>query len=431
MFDLDAEQCTLSCMFLAGADLVQFAKIRSAIWRDAFFQPDHRIIFETLCEIVDGNKPVEIPYILAAVKAKGVLEEIGGIEYLAKVIGSHFTAVQGPHYAAIVADQACRREASEVGRKLMERVTQPGDIRKLLHKVIVRLHQLETSGRTLSISTLGDAVEAFMLQKEAGEATHLMTGIHSLDEFRGIFCLGKYTIIAGRPSMGKSTAVRWLLREFARSLPVGLIAVEEDNHKISGNYLSAESSIENDYVAYGTWNAQDWSRLAHAAGELTKIPYVLTDSAFDIQDICAAFETMAIQHKCQVIAIDHLHLIKGDRNSETRERELTQISGELKSLAKKHNVCCITAAQLSRPKDGKFPDPPSLTDLRGSGGIEEHADAAIMLHRQDYYHRNDTNFMPDFRCEWHVTKNRNGKVGELCLRAELKYQRYTTIDPFS
>jgi replicative DNA helicase len=430
--DIEAEQLTLSSLAKCDGDTALFARVRETVWPEAFFQPDHQVIFASLCALSDGGKPVTPSAVLTSMRAAGTLEEVGGMAYLAEVLAANPGPATGPHFAAIVAEHAKRREAMRIGNRIVERMGAPGaESHRILRKAIDALLEIDHRGRVADIFTLETILHEFLAAKDDEKAIALKTGVHELDGYRGLFCFGKYTVVAARPSTGKSTFIRWLLRQFAQlDLRVGLIAVEEDRQKIAGNYIADAASIENDQIAYGAWSRSESSAVAAALPSLTKLSWMGTDAAHTLDEISAAVDAMAIRHGCQVIAVDHLHLI--EHEAENRERELTQISGTLKRLAKQRGICLIAAAQLSRPPKGTCPPPPAMTDLRGSGGIEEHADALLLLHREDYYRRFEEGYQPNGLCRVIAAKNRNGQVGELDLKAVLKFQRFETAiqNPF-
>lgn len=425
--DVEAERGTIASMMLCRDDPARFERIRKIVWPAAFFQPDHRVLFDAMCAVVDSGRPVDVLLLHAELKKRGVWDEIGGAAHVAEILDSHFTAIHGEHYAEIVADRAREREVIDAAMKLAaQMVARNGTAasRRAVRSAIDTLSRVASHGAGVEIFKLEDILIEFLEHKDAGKAVHLLSGVALLDQFRGLFSLGKYTVVAGRPSMGKSTFIRWLLNQFAaRNVTCGLISVEEDREKIAGNYISAESGMENEAVANDDWNTGEWMKATEAVARLSPLPIHGTDSAFTLDAVVAAFDMLALQHGCQIIAVDHLHLI--EHGADTRERELTQISGAIKRAAKQRGVCAIAGAQLSRPERGKVPPPPQMSDLRASGSIEEHADAVLLMHRPDYYRRFEHGYTPNGLCQFLIPKNRNGRVGEVILTAELQYQRFT------
>jgi len=436
--DFEAEKCAIASMMLSGDDRLAFAKIRRLVWGDAFYSADHQIIYRVACDLADAGSPIDATLIRAELSKRGLLSECGGTAYLANILNAVPSAVHGPQYATVVADRAREREGIRVANKLAQRLMQPigdGGAQEIIQRAITALWKISTSGKQLSIRKLEDVLHDFIEAREGGNAITMPTGYPSLDDnFAGILTRGGYTAVCARPSMGKSTFVRDLLgRRAATGEKVGLIAVEENENKIAGNYVSAQSGIENSKIAYGNWGENEWREVTGAVSRMAAWPLFLTDSAFSLVDIQTAMELLVTQHGCTTIAIDHIHLISNPSDgNDSAERKLNEISQCIKETIKRLKVCGIVAAQLSRPpKTVKYPDPPRMDDVRQSGGIEEHADAMLMLHREDYYRRHDPSWNANGLCQVVIAKNRNGPVGDAVLKAELQYQRFAELPPSS
>ncbi len=428
--DLPAERAALASLILTGDDRESFAKIRRILWRTAFYQPDHQVILDAIDGISVSGKPVDALLLRSELERRQLLADVGGVAYIAEILQSVPSSAHGIQYANIVALRAVEREAGKTAAGLSARLNQPiqgDDARALIIRAAERLQRIASIGRDVTIWSVGEAVSRFLERRKQGLISWIPTGIEILDaEYQGILRQGGYTLVAARPSMGKSTWVRDLLRRQASTgIRCGLIAVEETEDKIAGNYLSSESNVENsriayDYAKWATWEHEEVDR---AAGIVSALPICATDTAFSVGDVMAAAEAMYSQHKCQVIAVDHIHLIAGSR-AESREQQISEISGALKEFIKRKGIVGVVAAQLNRPEKTLCPPPPALTDLRGSGALEEHADAVLMLHREDYYYRGKSGYTPNGLCQVLIRKNRNGCVGDVVMKADLAHQRF-------
>lgn len=437
--DIDAERCALASMMLCTEDnRVLFRRIRRQLWPGAFFQGDHATIFRALCRMDDANVPVDSVTLRAHLKERGLLEEIGGVRYIADILNSVPQPTSGLHYASIVSKYARKRDAIAVADELKRALLDPNaavDGQDVIQAAVNRLWQAATAGRDLQIWRLGEALARFVEARKDGKPDiALDTGIAELDrDYRGILTFGGYTLIAARPSMGKSTIIRWILTRFAQAgTPVGLIAIEEKEDKIADNILSSQTAIENNHLAYGyrKWTNHDYASIGSAIVDLDPIPFHGIDTALTLPDVLTAAEMLATQYGCKIIAIDHVHLIDHSRSrAENRTQQLSEISGALKALFKRLGVVGIVAAQLNRPSKETVPPPPHLTDLRDSGSLEEHADAVLMLHRKDYYMRGRDNYSPDGLAQVFIRKNRNGCVGGVILKADLEHQRFEESGP--
>lgn len=443
--DHNAEMALLGSAMLLGDDRATFSKIRHRIAPGHFYQSDYGVIYGVLCDLFDADVKFDFVPIRAELARRQLLEEIGGVVELAKLLNSVPNAAHAEHYADIVARCAKEREAISIFNAALRDLHAAHSIRDNtdhIARTIAKLRKLDAEGARLSIVKLDQAVQRYMDNADSGEFTSIDTGFAALDmpdhegnSFRGVFRLGGYTIIAARPSIGKSCMIRdRLLFLSMAGMHTGLIAVEEDESKIAGNCLSSVTGINNHRVADPrSWGNHEWEQVRDGAVKLSKAPMFLNDSCKTVADVIGAAEVLATEFKCRVIAVDHLHLIRSGRRFDRRHDELTDISWDLKNTWKGLKVCGLVAAQLNRPEKGRVPAPPELTDLRECGGIEEHADAVLFLHREDYYHRNDPDYRADNKCHVGIAKNRNGAVGGVMVMADLAHQRfmdYIEVDPF-
>jgi replicative DNA helicase len=427
--DVDAEAAYLGSLVTCD-DPAARRRMRRMLRPADFFDAAHAKVFEVAAGMVDAGRPLDAVTLAAAMRDAGDLAEIGGAATLVDLfVDRVFTWRHGETYGAKVAAYAARRRGIRVADRLSRDLYQPADDEAAdarIQRAIGELWQTASPRSKVEVFSLEDILHQWVEDRQAKRSPALLSGCDPLDQYAGIFAFGKYTVLAGRPSMGKSTALRWLLGQWARAgTPVGLVACEEDRKKIAGNYLSADTSIENDHLAYHDLSAGDWAGVLAAVGRMAGWPWYGVDTAFTLNEVATAVEMLATEKKCRVIGVDHIHLIRLEQKTESEQREVKEISQRLKELAKRFDVVLIAAAQLSRPqKQQGIPPPPCLTDLRSSGAIEEHADAAIFLHREDYYRPNGPK---DDLCQWIIAKNRNGKRGIRTLRAELKHQRYVEV----
>jgi replicative DNA helicase len=428
--DVTAERCLLSSIMLFQ-DVSAQAKLIKRVRPDSFFLEDHRIIFSEIAQMSRAGRDIDFVSVLAELRNADRLENIGGEDHLKKILFASPSYLHGETHAAIVLDLAARRGGWRIAEKMQAKLSEAMDgeaAKVLIQSAITELWEVSNADRRTVAFSLEEILHQFLEEKQQKKAPALLTGISSLDDYAGIFSFGKYTIVAGRPSMGKSTFVRWLLMEWARhGTPVGLVAVEEDRKKIAGNYLSAESGIENHVVAYRDWNGAQWDSASKAVGNLSSRKWFGVDTAFTLDEVSTAIEMLATEKGCKVVAVDHIHLVTPDHRSENEQREIKEVSKRMKELAKRYNVVLVAAAQLSRPfEKTRVPSPPALTDLRGSGGIEEHADAVLLLHREDYYRKGEAK---THECQVGIEKNRNGEIGRCTLIEDMSHQRFFEAQP--
>lgn len=434
--DLAAETCAVGSLLLAGDNAELVRAIRQAVRPEDFYLADHGTVFAAAMAVADAGKPVDAIMVRERLVAAGQWAEIGGIDFLRRLLDTVPSPAHGPHYAAIVAERAKRRSAIHAAQCLSQRLYEPLDPDESSQAIEAAgrtLAELSRIGREVTIWTVGDAAsEAYERASDQHRPANIEIGVGDIDDFGGLLVPGAYVIVGGRPSMGKSTLVRWMLyRASRRGVPSGLVAIEENRAKIGQNYLSVESGIENERISRPqSIGMEEWHELAGATGRLSGVPIVCCDDAFELRDVISAYEQMA-DRGCKIIAIDHIHLLtlSGSARRENRNAELTEISRQLKRVIKRTNTVGIVVAQLSRPEQKRGnPGPPTMRDLRDCGSLEQDADAIALIHRPAYYAERDQfgrvqSDDPD-RCEVHVVKVRNGPSGLIVLREDLRCQRF-------
>jgi len=413
---LDAEQCLLGSIILGSQDAAMIAEIRSAVTKDAFFQADHAVIFETAIEEIDAGRPLDAIILREALKRRGVLEEVGGIKILSELLGKVPSYAHGVHYAGIVREKWILRSLIQISNETIRACyapTRDATAMELVTSTAGRVAEVATAGGSDRVWKLDEVVMEVIEQKENGTQPRISTGLRDLDTYIGGLRKGGKTIIAGKPGMGKSQLIKQIALNIARSgTPVGIISVEETRHKIGENMLANQSGLENHQISYGRLSPEDFVRLVGASAPLSKLPIYIVDSAPDLGRIRAMAQILALRHGCEAIFVDHLHIIDAGEETErmTRERQVSRISAALKQLWKQLNVAGIEAAQLNRAGGNERPE---LANLRDSGSLEQDADVVIMLHRQDYYRSNPAE--RDGILEALVRKNKDGRCVDVPL----------------
>ena len=433
--DVKAEMALLSSMILAGVEPTKQREIIGAVRREEWFQPDHAVIHAQLCEMVAAGVKIDPLTLRDRLEQKGKLAEIGGTAYLSELVNSAPSYAHAESYSAIVRRTAMQRGGIMAATELLKAMYEGGFDEDrtpagVIQEQIGRLWKLTQDATAQSYRMLGDVVADVMkLKAECPAGNNLLTGVATIDEYAGIFRQKATTIIAARPSMGKSTLIRWLLSLFASNgVRCGLVAVEEDQEKVARNYLAQMSGIENSKLAGESLCTEEWESLAFAQSKVSDWPVVICDDCKSAEDVATAIEVMATQYGCTVVATDHIQKLYLRGRWENRNQEMTRISAMLSATHKRLGVCGILASQLNRPetKHG-CPPPPSMHNLRESGSIEQDADAVLFIHREDYYRKAERGFMPTHEAKIVVEKNRDGCTGFFTLIEELKYQRFREL----
>lgn len=418
--DLDAEAATLGSFVLADESIR--AQIRQLCQPWMFLYPRHAEICKALYAMDSGKEPIDGGLLYRRLKDSGVECDP---QTISTCIGSVYSAANGPAYAKRVSDSARRRAAMAIAGDLSNAAADmTKDTSETLGRAISeasRLLQGFTGTRVYSAADLVELTLSDLSSDDAGR--FLKTHLGPLDDAIVGLERGGNTIIAARPSMGKSTLTRQLLSQMAMAeTPVGLISLEEGALKVGRNVISHWGSVANSRIRRKNLDPGEMEKVAGAAGRVKKIPLYVVDSVRSWSDIEATARLMVARHGCQAIALDHIHLIDGFRGSSETERT-TAASHAVKWLWKSLDVAGLTVCQLSRPERGAVREP-TMTDLRNSGELEQDADTIILLHRESYY-RNGEGAADDGPTKIIVAKQRDGvRNVDVTVNTVLKYCRF-------
>jgi replicative DNA helicase len=431
--DLECERWALGTAMVNGNDPVRLSSITAELGEDptVFFSADHQAIYSAILRIHSRGQQFGAVEVAAELRASGVLEAVGGFPILAGLLDVGRLAYGHESSAGVVVERHRRRRAWQIARVLEKRAFSNATdeaIDSHLETAIAELIGLRRESAAVEVITIGDAAAHALELSRTADGIGIPTTYAQLDNYATVFA-GGYTVLAARPSIGKSMLTKCILARMAGvGITTGLVSVEENRVKIGQNALANAGDIENGKFSHGRLSQFDDERAEKALGILKPLPFYVVDRVMEIGEVLQAFDVLAIKHRCQVIAVDHLHLIRDRRTYGNREHELSTISAALKEAAQKHGVGTIIVAQLNRSLEGRDDKVPQMSDLRGSGAIEEHADAVLLLHREDYYHKSDKNYEPTNRAELHVAKNRNGPLGMVDLYADLVHQRFIELE---
>jgi replicative DNA helicase len=430
--DVQAEKSLIASLILSSVDKNQQRAIARMARQQEFFQADHQTIWGELLGMIEDGTDIDALTLRERLTQRKLFEEVGGIAYLAEIINTVPAYAHAESYAAIVRRTAVQRGGIAVANIILQQMYGGGfDAENppatAIQKQIEALWRLTQDATAQSFHELRDLLrEAVELKRECPAGANVLTGLASIDRYAGIFRQKATTIIAARPSMGKSTMIRWLLSLFAaQGIRCGLVAVEEDGQKVARNYLSALSEIENQKIAAGNLDEQEWGQLTFAQNTASQWPIIICDDCQGAEDVATAIEVLATQYGCGVVATDHIQKLYLRGHWENRNQEMTRISAMLSARHKRLNVCGILASQLGRPEQKHgCPPPPTMATLRESGALEQDADSVLFIHREDYYYKAKTGHVPNHQAKIIVEKNRDGPTGFLTLIEELQYQRF-------
>lgn len=438
--EIEAEMACLGSMIVAGAGRLEvLGEVQDCMRGPGDFSlPKHQAIYQACLAVYDKESALDTIQLTAHLRELGVYDDVGGIDYLVELAESVPTAVNGQHYARIVASRAVLRDlidaAATTLRDCHERASAGHDA--LLEEAEQRIFAIADRGvgETQAIIPLGEQIQQTMdwLQTVSGEQalTGVPSGYRQLDDLTGGFQKAEFIVLAARPSMGKTAMALNIAENMAldKNIPVGLFSMEMSKTELAMRILSARSHVNSQKIKRNMLTDHDLKMITKAAAELSKSPIFIDDCAgVGIHDLRSRARRMRMRYDVEAIFIDYLQLMTA--RAESRQQEVSAISRGLKALARELDIPVICLSQLNRNPEGRTDKKPFLSDLRESGAIEQDADVVMMLHREEYYHIGDKQWIqenPDKvgLGELIVAKQRNGPVGNIFMRWDAKLTRF-------
>jgi replicative DNA helicase len=435
---LSAEAAVLGSMLI---DPECIGDVIEIVERDSFYRIEHRHIFEALISLYEKNKGVGIDAVLLRDELikRNCLEDVGGVEYIAKILDSVPSSANVAYYAGIVKDKMLLRELiATAGAILDNAYNQTGEPHEALDEAEQRIFAVTEKNISGSAMALKDlVVRSFeLIEKRQGmHVTGLDTGYTDLNNCTCGLQNGEMIIIAGRPSMGKTSLALNIAEHLGliEKIPVAIFSLEMGKQQLAERFLCSISGLDSQKVRRGLLSDEHYKKLADACAELSEAPIYIDDtSTLTPLELRAKARRLKSRHNIQCMMVDYLQLMHlGSGRVESRQQEITTISRYLKSIARELNIPVMVLSQLNRSPEGREGHKPRMSDLRESGSIEQDADVVMLLHRDDYYKRNEEgeNFTPNNTAELIIAKQRNGPTGTVELRFMEKTTRFEDASP--
>ena len=431
--NLDAEQSVLGALM---ADPYCWDQVASVITEEDFYHASHQKIFLAIRELYSKSRPVDIITVSNYLSEKKELDSIGGPTYLAEVINSTPTTAHAGSHAKIVRDKALLRKVIHLCSGYVEKSFDEAfdDVESFVDTMEAELYSLSDKkegqglvGAAELIKTSIDKLTELFHNKP--DTTGVGSGFTQLDKMTSGFQPGELTIIAARPSMGKTAFSLNIAQHAAVRLgkSVAYFSVEMAKDQLMMRLLASEARINLSDLRVGNIQDSAWPRLIDKASKLadTKL-YIDDSSGISPFEIRAKARRLKATHGLDLIMIDYLQLMDLKQKVESRERAVSEISKSLKALAKELQIPVIALAQLNRGVEGRSDRRPMLSDLRESGSIEQDADVIMLLYREDYYDRENSEVRG--QSEVIIGKQRNGPTGTVKLKWDASVGRFTDLE---
>jgi replicative DNA helicase len=428
---LAAEAAVLGSMLI---DPECIGEVVELVERDAFYRIEHRHIFEALISLYEKNKGVGIDAVLLRdeLVRRNCLEEAGGVEYIAKILDSVPSSANVAYYAEVVKDKMLLRElittAGAILDKAYDQTGEPAEVLDDAERRMFAVTDRNIGGNAAALKDL--VVRSFELieNRQGSHVTGLDTGFYELNDMTCGLQNGEMIIVAGRPSMGKTSLALNIAEHLGlvEKTPLAIFSLEMGRQQLAERFLCSISGIDSQKVRRGLLSDEHYKKLADACAELSEAPIYIDDtSTLTPLELSARARRLKSKHNIQCILVDYLQLMHlGSGRIESRQQEITAISRYLKALARELSIPVVVMSQLNRSPEGREGHRPRMSDLRESGSIEQDADVVMLLHREDYYHRGEEAYEPNNTAELIIAKQRNGPTGSVKLTFLEKTTRF-------
>jgi len=416
---ISAERAILGSLLLNDEQLAQVLEVIQA---SDFYAPAHKIIFETMHNLAQSFKRVDLITLQDLLEKNDQLADIGGVVYLLSLQEEVPNLGMLVQHAEIIKEKAVLRSLINSATEIITNCYSQDEksINTVLdeaEKTIFSISQKRASNSFVQLNIWLKKTFQHLsdIKSHAKGITGIATSFKKLDLMTSGFQNGDFIVAAGRPSMGKTALALSIAAHVAQNNhAVGIFSLEMAAEQLILRLLASESGISHHRIRNATISSDEWIELTNTAGSLAEKKIFIDDTSMQtILDVRAKARKLKAEHNVQLIVIDYLQLLYGSKRHENRHQEVSEISRSLKALAKELNIPIVALAQLSRAVDSRMDKRPMLSDLRESGAIEQDADLIMFLYRDIVYNPETEN--PSL-AELIVGKQRNGPTGTVFLQ---------------
>lgn len=430
---IEAEQSVLGGLLL---DNSAWDRIADFLSEDDFYRYDHRVIFQHLVKLINATKPADVITVFEALSSSGKAEEVGGLTYLNALAQNTPSAANIRRYAEIVRDRGVLRRLITVADEIATQALNPQgkEVKQLLDEAESKIFAIAEEGARGAqgfqaiqplLTQVVERIDELYNRDNQNDITGVPTGFIDLDRMTSGLQAGDLIIVAGRPSMGKTAFSLNIGENVAidSGLPVAVFSMEMGGAQLAMRMLGSVGRLDQSRLRIGKLNDEDWPRLTHAIQKMNDAQlYIDETPALSPIELRARARRLARQcGKLGLIIIDYLQLMSGSSPGENRATEISEISRNLKGLAKELGCPVIALSQLNRSLEQRPNKRPVMSDLRESGAIEQDADVILFIYRDQVYNPDS----PDKgTAEIIIGKQRNGPIGTVRLTFLGEYTKF-------
>ena len=429
---VEAEQSVIGSMLMDRDAIIAASEIVVA---DDFYQRQYGIMFDTMVELFNEGKPVDLVTLQDRLKEKDVPPEVCSLDFVRDILATVPTSANVRSYATIVHEKAVLRRLIKINEEIANNCYSGKDSLEVIladtEKQIFNLLESRASGdfvpiRQVALNVL-DKIEQATRSKST--VTGLPTGFIDLDYRMSGLQPSDLILIAARPSMGKTAFVLNIAQyvAFHKNMCTAIFSLEMSKEQLVNRLFSLESRVDAQALRTGNLSDADWEKLVEGAGIIGDSELIIDDTpGISISEMRSKCRKYKLEHDLKLIIIDYLQLMSGSgRSTDSRQQEISDISRSLKALARELNVPVVALSQLSRAVEQRPDHRPMLSDLRESGAIEQDADVVMFIYRDDYYNK-DTELKGI--SEIIIAKQRNGPIGTVNLAWLPEYTKFANLE---
>ena len=433
--DIQAEQSVLGSIFISPDLMVSLADILS---EEDFYKPSNKIVFKTMLSLLRKGEPIDATTMISALTSQGQIKHVGGINYIVELVNSTPTSKNAEHYAKIVKEKSTLRKIiAGLSDSLSSAYQGDVSINDIIANTEKSMLDISNQNTGTGFRNVADILDTHMQIVETrsqtdGFVTGLSTGFIGLDKITTGLHEDNLIILAARPAMGKTALALNIAKHVAitENKPAVIFSLEMGAEDLIERMVASEGMVLAYHLKTGNLDTDEWKRLIQAQSNLYDAPIFVDDTAgIRISEIRSKARKLAQEMGgLGVIIIDYLQLITGSKG-ENRQQVVSEISRELKILAKDLKVPVIALSQLSRAVEQRQDKRPMLADLRESGSIEQDADIVAFLYRDAYYQKEQADSQEvNNVTELILEKNRHGSLGTVKLYFHKEYTKFSSVE---
>ncbi len=432
---IEAEQSLLGGLMLDNA---AWDKVADLIVASDFYRKDHRLIFAGIAELAETSNPCDVVTLSELLDNRDELEASGGLEYLAMLSNETPGAANVRAYARILRERSTLRSLISAGNQISGSAfatdgRSASDLVDEAERLVFEIAEKGSRGqvgfRHLK-SILPDAVDRIdLLHQSGGNITGIPTGFTEFDKLTAGLQAGELIVIAGRPSMGKSTLAVNIAENAAigAKVPTAIFSMEMPSQQLAFRMISSLGRVDQTHLRTGNFPDEDWSRINTAVQLMSDAPIFIDDSAsLSPTEIRARARRLKREHGLGLIVVDYLQLMQVHGSTENRATEISEISRSLKALAKELELPIIALSQLNRSVEQRTDKRPVMSDVRESGAIEQDADLIVFIYREEVYNQDTPR---KGIADISIAKQRNGPIGDFPLTFVGRFTKFENWVP--